>query len=338
MFRVGLLSEEMTGELHHIVRAAALLGGGPELAGYAVWFVPSLAVTGAAGAITVVIFDDAVEVLGNALVAGVAGQFVAANRANHLRDISVGVIAVEHVLVGCKGLEHLLVFEAIAQVAVLGVPRDGVEVEGRLIHSAMLGEQDALPLVIGDGFGVGVGPVSHLEGDVEGLLVAGVLIHIDHAGQNLMVGVEGSPDLLMGAEAVVEGGRVCAKVSILGLALSENGDEIVGLGGGGVVARARVDEGARREVVADVVAAQLTVGGLPAAKRIGVRRDADGDAEVMREPLVGQGIEIAPIELHHVLPKAGQETDLGHGERLRFPLDLGDGGAGERNVGSIYAA
>ena len=335
MFCVGFLAEEMTGEFHHVVRAAAFLGSGSELTGYAVRFVPPLAVAGAARAVCVVIFDDALEVLGNAQVAGVAGQFIAANRADHLRDIGVGVIAVEHVLVGCEGHEHLLVLEAVAEVAVLGVTGDGIEIEGRLIHSAVLGQQDALPFIIGEGFGVGVGPVGHLDGDIEGLLVAGVLVHIDHAGQNLVVGVEGRPDVLMGAQAVVERGRVSAEVSILGLALSENGDEIVGLGGDGVVARARVDEGARREVVANIVAAQLAIRSLPAAQRIGVGGNAHGDAEVMRQPLVGQGIEIAPIELHHVLPKAGQETDLGHGKGLRFPLGLGDRGVGQRRIGRI---
>ena len=91
--------------------------------------MPHLAVAGASGAVAVVIRNDAVKVLCNGKIARISRELIAADRADDLGDVRVCVVAAELILIGCQRIEDLLMFEAIAEVALLRIASDGVEIE-----------------------------------------------------------------------------------------------------------------------------------------------------------------------------------------------------------------
>lgn len=135
MLCIGPLTEEVAGQPHHVVRAATLFRRRAELGCGRIGFVPHFAVAGAAGAVAVVIRDDAVEVLRDGKIARVSRELIAADCADDLGDVGVGVVAAKIILVGCEGLEDLLVLEAVAEVAILWIACDGVEIERCFVAS-----------------------------------------------------------------------------------------------------------------------------------------------------------------------------------------------------------
>ena len=165
-------------------------------------------------------------------------------------------------------------------------------------------------------------PSGHELGNLQRLPVAGVLVHVDHARHDLVIGVERRPHVLEFPQPVELLGGERAQVAILRLARGQHRHQLVRLGADEFIAGARVEHRARREIVPDVMAAQLAVRPLPTAQRIGIRSDSRSHSEVMRQPVVGKGIEIAPVQLHRLFPEAGQQPHIGHRKRLRLPLTL----------------
>ena len=311
--------------------------------------MPHFAVAGAARAVDVMLGHDAIEVLADLPVARVASQLVSARGADHLGNIRVGVIAVELVLIRSQRIEDLVVLEAIPKVAIFRVAGNRVEVECGLHHAAVLDQQHMLPVVVGEAARVSVGPVRHVRRHVERLPISGVLVHVDQPGHDLVVGVERRPHSLVFPQPLVEVGRIRAQISILRLAGGQHRHQLVRFGDDERVSRAGMHQRARGQIVSDIVAAQLAVRSFPSAQRIGIGGDACRDPEIVRQPLVGQGIEEAAIQLHRVLPKARQQPNLGHGKRLCLPLDLCDWGLGQalvrrvlgnvlRNGGDLFVA
>ena len=134
-----------------------------------------------------------------------------------------------------------------------------------------------------------VGPRGHALEHVERLLIAGQPVHIEHAGHDLVNGVEGRPDALALLQAVPPGRREGAEIfaAELLLALGQLRDHVVALRLGLLVAVGRQLR-AGREKVADEMAAQFAgtlavFRLLPSAQRFGRSdRQAGIGAEVYR--------------------------------------------------------
>src|SRR6185437_11905880 len=99
--RIGGPGEQVPRELEHVIAAAALLRGTAqgvaELAGIG---VPALAVAGAAGGIAALADNLVPEIVGDLVVARVAGELVLAGGADDLRDMGVDVQALELIAMG----------------------------------------------------------------------------------------------------------------------------------------------------------------------------------------------------------------------------------------------
>ena len=113
--------------------------------------------------------DDRIpEEIGDGLVALVAGEFIAAGRADDLGNVGVGVEAGELVFARGQWIEESLVFEAQSAVEVLFVAGDGIEVEERFIHAAVLDHLDAGQLLVAERRNPRGRPIGHANRGAEG--------------------------------------------------------------------------------------------------------------------------------------------------------------------------
>ncbi|PYT71619.1 MAG: hypothetical protein DMG39_12555 [Acidobacteria bacterium] len=187
----------MARQFHHVVAAAAFFGVWAKLIGkFAGVGLPAFAVAGAAGAIGALRNDFVPEIIGDVAVAPVAGQFVATGRANDFGDVGVHVQSLEFIFAFRQRIEKFLVIEAPSQRQVLLFSGEGIQIEERLIHPAVLDHLHFGPLLVADGLQVFVHPSGHFLRRGQRLLVATECVHIQVAGQNLVVGVEGRPNAL----------------------------------------------------------------------------------------------------------------------------------------------
>lgn len=125
-------------------------------------------------------------------------------------------------------------------------------------------------------------PRGHPNGDVEGLAVAGKLVCVDEAGENLVESVPRGPDVHALLNAIEERLGERRKVALVeasgggrGLAAREFGDDVVHALFECGVAGAPVHEGAGGEVMPEGMAAELDGGALPAAVGRGGGRQAN---------------------------------------------------------------
>ena len=261
------------------------------------------------------------EILGNRAVARVAGDFIAARRANRLGNVGIGVVAGQLVFPGSKRCEELLVFKPEAQVAISLFAGYGVEVEADLIHAAMLHQLNLGPLLVAQRLNPLRGPVRHAPGHHQALRVAAIDIHIQQAGHDLVIGVEGRPHRLIALEPVIETGWIRAQIAIRLLALGQLLHQLVGLVPQRLVAGAGKHKRARREIVpAGKVAAQFAVRRLPSAQRLCGRRASCRQPERVQQAVVGQHPEVDAIPLLRFAQRPMEQLDLAQGKGHRFPF------------------
>jgi hypothetical protein len=119
--------------------------------------------------------------------------------ADELRDVLIGVPAVEDVLVGDDRLVDGGVDEALRGGHVVGLPRAGArERRQRVVDAAELAGDVAVPhaieLRLRQRRQPAVRPVGDLRGDVERLRVPGVRVRVDEAREDLVERVVRRPD------------------------------------------------------------------------------------------------------------------------------------------------
>ena len=101
----------MAREFHHVVAAAAFLGGSAELLAHVAGIeIPALAIARAAGRVTSLADDLMPEIIGDGVIAIIASEFVSPRRANHFRNIRVCVQTLQFVApLGQRVKEFLVV-------------------------------------------------------------------------------------------------------------------------------------------------------------------------------------------------------------------------------------
>jgi hypothetical protein len=112
--------------------------------------------------------DDYVpEVRGGGVVLGIVALVEDIQVADELRDVLVGVLAVDHVLVGGGGVQEGGVVEAPRRHQVVLVAGQGVQVGEDVVHRVVLAADVGLPhrveLRPGEASEPAVGPVRHAE-------------------------------------------------------------------------------------------------------------------------------------------------------------------------------
>ena len=90
-------------------------------------------------------------------------------------------------------IEEALLGEAVAGLRPPVVVGKGGKVIQHLLHAAVLGIENLLHVRGGFRSAPLVGPARHAFENLESLLVAGELVHIQHAGHDLVDGVERRP-------------------------------------------------------------------------------------------------------------------------------------------------
>ncbi|CAM5688587.1 hypothetical protein SVIOM74S_02785 [Streptomyces violarus] len=342
------MEEELPAQLEHVVRRAGLgvlvvQGGRDGAAG-----AEHLALPGAAQGVRAGARDHAPEVAGRGGVALLAGVVEQAEVAGELRDVLVGVSALQDVAVLRAGGQQRGVVEAAGGGEVFRPAGEGVQVRHDLVHAAVLtGDVDrphALQLGLGEVAQPAVHPVAHLRGDGQRLSVAGQGVGVQEPAHDLVAGVVRRPDggvrrvALQEDELGFRVGRQVAGVTRLRgavfgeglLAFAEGGDQVVELGLEGGLACVGVCLGDEGEEVAAVVAAQVAVGRFPAARRA---RAAGVESRVGaedRQDAVGR-VRAGVVEHQVALgaEDASAEADLVQGEGPHRPVGLG----GQRSPG-----
>jgi hypothetical protein len=310
------------GELEHVVGAAALLGGGAQLPGQDPGVgAPALPVAGAARAVGAVQGDLLPEELHQAAIALLAGQLVAAGRPHHLGELGVGVLALQLVASLGEGIEDAGLIEAMRQIGVIPVARQSVDVVEELVHAPELDLEDARHLVVAEPVGPLPCPGDHAQEDVQGLLVATVLVHVEHARHDLVQGVEGRPDrqpLLQPLHELRGEGRQPAG-SVGPLALSQLRHDGGGLRLQQLIAGAAVGQAARGQVMAREMAAQLDVRPLPTAELPGRRGKPRGQPEGMEQAVGIERVQVHAVAILKRVTGSAQQAHLL--QRKRASLD-----------------
>jgi hypothetical protein len=134
------------------------------------------------------------EVTGNVSISLVACQFISPRGSDDLWNICVGMKFVEDISVFRQRVEKFLVVEPPRQPPILFLSCDRVQVEQRLVHSAVLDHLHVCPLRVTDRFKVFVHPTGHVLRRSQRLFVAAERVHVQMPGQNLVIGVERRPD------------------------------------------------------------------------------------------------------------------------------------------------
>ena len=161
-------------------------------------------------------------------------------------------------------------------------------------------------------------PSGHRLGRRERAVIAAMLIDVEMAAEDLVVRVEGRPDLHAAAKAIElllrERREVAAAERLL--ALRELLDHRGRARAKGLVARRGVRQRAGREVVAArEVSSQLAVRLLPSAERLGRRRDSGVDAERVQKAVRRHRHQVAGVPVARLEERAGQQTHLLERER-----------------------
>ena len=259
------------------------------------------------------------EVLGDFAVAAVAGDLIHAGCADDFGNVGVGVQALQLVAALGERIEEAGLLEEVSGVKIAILFGDGGEVDEDFVHAAVLGAQHALALIDAEASHEVLRPLAHAFGDLQCVGVAGVDVHVEQAGHDLVVGVEGRPDRLALREMFEQFGGKGAQVagSDLLLARGEAGDELIAAAlEVGVARSGRSQRNGGEKVPAGEMAAQLAGGIFPAFIGCGAGGNARRDAERMQQPIDRERVEIARIDLFLLLENAGSETDGGQWEGL----------------------
>ena len=279
--RINGPAEDIPGELEHVVRDAALLGVraefGRELTHFSLVVLTAARSAGAEGAL---LCHFVPEVRGDIAGALVASELISPRSGDDLRNRRVRMDARECVAPLGERDEDAFVVEATADVDVRHVMRDRREVVERFSHSAKLGTKDRLHRGIVERCDPVARPTCHLFRDIERLRVAAERVRIEHAGQDLVDGIERCPHTApAGLEPVEQLFRKRAEVPVGHLALRQLGDHEIPARLDGGVTELCGEQRTPGEIVANEVAAQFVVGGFPAVVRLRCRWPSGGDTE-----------------------------------------------------------
>ncbi len=173
-----------------------------------------LAVAVAADDVGVVVGDDPPEVLPDRAVAVREPFLPHPYRADHLRDLGVGVQSGEPVLALRQRVEHPGVDEAFGDVEPAGVSGERVQIGQHVVHPAELGLQHPLHVLVAQPARARVDPLAHPQHHVEGLVVPGQPVLVDQPRHDLVQGVVGRPDARAGLQPVEEALRERRQIAL----------------------------------------------------------------------------------------------------------------------------
>ena len=185
------------------------------------WRVPRLAVAGSAGAVAAPLGDRVPEELGNAALAGAAGDLEAARRTDDLRNGGVDVQPLELVALRGEGRVDALPVEALCQRPPARLEGDCCQVVEQLVHAAVLALEDPCHLRSVQRLRPALHPHRHSQQRIERAPIAAQRGGIEEPRHDLMQGVEGRPGRLSGPQPVEqlfrEGAHVAAADRCLAL-------------------------------------------------------------------------------------------------------------------------
>ena len=316
---VGLPSEEVIGQLEHVVGVAGFLGEVGQLRGEHVGrsaevFVDAVAASG----VTAVQHDLLPEKLRGITIVGVARKFKFAGSGDEFGDLGVGMEAGERVVVLRGRVHNGVMVEAFCNDEVARIVCDGREVGEDFGHAAKLGLQGALHLVLGDAASTPVGPGGHFLEDLQGLRVVAVLVHVEQAGHDFVQRVPDDGGGAAGLEVVKTGFGESGEITLvaeLGLAFCEFRDHGVGFGLDARVAGGGVHLPRRGEKMADVVAAPAVARGFPIVERFGGRGEFCVDSEIVQEAIEVKSEHVVESLLAHTEQIGVEDLDVFQSER-----------------------
>ena len=234
-------------------------------------------------------------------VARLAGQFVLARGADDFRDLRVGVQAVERVFLPGQRIEDGRVVEEPRQAQVLGIAGDAVEGGQHLVHAAELGLQHRLLLRRGQPVHAQAHPRDLLQQDVERLLVAAELVHVQQPGHHLVQRVVGGPDAGARFDAVDQffrkRGEVAGVESLRRQRRLNRGqlrDQRVAAVLEPQVAGGRIHQREGRQVVAGVWPRSSTSGASQPPNGVGRRGHARSEAKRVQEAILIEFEQVSP--------------------------------------------
>jgi len=261
---------EVACQLQHVVRATAFGGiraGLRSIAHVGIaqfpsqlprLALPSFGVAGAFGNVTARAHHFIPEKVGHIMEAHIAGDLVPARRRDHLRNVRIHVEPAQLVAPQRQRIEEALLGIPVACFGPLVIAGFGRQIVEHLAHTAVLGAQDVLHVLFGLRRGPPVGPIGHAGDYFERLLVAGILVHVEHSGHDLVDGVERRPYRPACVEAIEKLQRKRAQIAAraeLRLALGERVHHFVAFGLGLLVAGGRPQLRAGRQKMTGEMAA-----------------------------------------------------------------------------------
>ena len=197
--RIGVPAVEMARELQHVVRAAALgrvrtrVQLRSEAAGRA---QPALGIARAPGDVRPRRGHFLEEIVGDIVKTEVAGDLVSPRGGNRLGDVRVGVQPPQLVTAERHGVDEALLLESVADPCPAVLARGRGEMVQRGRDAAEFDRENLLHVRFGLRRRPVIGPCGHALEHLKRLPVAGEPIHVEHAGHDLVDGVERRPDPL----------------------------------------------------------------------------------------------------------------------------------------------
>ncbi len=332
---------ELARQLHHVVGAATLLvmrARAPLRRETARRGHPALVIAASACGIGPGRCDRVPEELRHVVEPRIAGQLEAPGCADHLRNVRVHVKPAQFVPALRERGDEILLVEAVAHFRPAIVVSGGGKIVKRLTHSAKFNPQNLLHAGFWLRSAPLVHPGSHAAGDFERLLVAGMEVHVEHARQDLVVGVEGRPNAPSLVQTVeeLEGKRAqIAAACQLVLTARELGDHFVAARFHLRISSRRGQQGARGQIVSRGMAAKLAAGRFPSAERLRGAGEAGVQAKRVQEPVRRDAHHVRAVVARGLLARASQEAHLRHGVRRNAQFGIlprEDESPGERRL------
>src|SRR5262249_46931193 len=112
--------------------------------------LPTLIVAGAAVGVGTLADHLVPEVVGDSSVISIAGEFIDACRSDHLRNMRINVQALQLIAMAGERIEKSTLVEAPRTCQVLAIAGHGIQIREHLAHSAVLGVEHALHVLIGE--------------------------------------------------------------------------------------------------------------------------------------------------------------------------------------------
>src|SRR5450432_1386585 len=289
----------MPRQLHHVVFAAILRRVSAELARQnARVRPPKFEVTDTTGAIGAFAGHFIPKVVGDIPVALVPGHFIETSGRDYLRCVRIHMQAFELIATGREGIEETLLIETPREAEILLLPGHRIQIGKHLAHAAILHLQHALHLLFAERVSPVTYPTRHPFNCVKRLLVARKRVHVEMTGHDLVIGVEGGPNVHAVAQTVEPFDRERAEIAILVLSLTSGQLRhheiavalqffVIGTGEG---------ECARRKVLpTGKMTAQFAIRLLPLAKRFCGGGETGRQPESMEQPVRRQRFQIFPV-------------------------------------------